>query len=134
MSKGDSGLFSNTVGSKSGKQLEIDTRTLNDNLPAVEKEYFLSKSGHFGEKGKNVRVIKSRNPVSTSQDFYSKIGEGGSITALPNGKGTMTTLSDGTRIVHRLITSTKGSPAVEITINSPSKVKNQKIHFIREEK
>lgn len=46
----------------------------------------------------------------------------------------MTILDDGTRIVHRLITSTKGSPAIEITISGSPLVKDQKIHFIKGEK
>lgn len=133
MSKPKSGLFNNTPGAKNGEQLKINTHTLADNLPIVEKQYPLSKAGYFGEKGKNVRIIESRDPINTSQDFYSKIGKGGELLILPNGKGTMTLLSDGTRIVHRLITSTKGSPAVEITVNGCNVVKNQKIHFIKGE-
>lgn len=133
MSKPKSGLFNSTPGSKDGEQIELNLHTLEDNLPIVKACYSLSNSGYFGKKGKNVRVIESKNPIKTSQDFYNKIGKGGELSVLSNGKGTMLTLNDGTRIVHRLITSTKGSPAVEITINGDCKVKNQKIHFIKGE-
>lgn len=71
--------------------------------------------------------------INTSIDFYKKIGKGGTTTDLPHGKGTKTTLNDGTVIVHRLITGTKGSPAVEITVSGTAKIKNQKIHFVLKE-
>ncbi len=133
MSKPKSGLFNNTIGAVDGEQIKIDMHTLEDNLPIVEKQYPLSKAGYFGEKGKNVRVIQTKDPINTSQDFYNKIGKGGELLVLSNGKGTMTILSDGTRIVHRLITSTEGSPAVEITVSGCNRVKNQKIHFVKGE-
>ena len=51
---------------------------------------------------------------------------------MPNGKGVRTELKDGTIIVYREITSTIGSPAVEI--NARKSVDNcglkyHKIHF-----
>lgn len=49
-----------------------------------------------------------------------------------NGKGFITELKDGTIISYREITSTEGSPAVEINIKKSTDtggVKKQKIHF-----
>ena len=83
-------------------------------------------------KGKNARIIKTSTPEATSTDFYNKLGEGGKTEPLANGHGTRTTLPDGSIIVHRLITSTPGSPAVDIKVIGNSKVKSQKIHFVRE--
>lgn len=102
------------------------------NADNMNNDYPRSPNGYFGEKGKNCRIIKSNDPVRTSIDFCNRIGENGVKTTLPNGKGTKTVLSDGTVIVHRIITSTKGSPAVEISVSGSSNIKNQKIHFIME--
>lgn len=116
-------------GTKGGQQHS----SIASNANAMKEQYPLTKQFYFGEKGKNCRVITSASPETTSIDFYRKLGKGGITKPLSNGKGTITTLGDGTRIVHRIITSTKGSPAVEISISGSPKVKNQKIHFILEE-
>lgn len=116
-------------GTKGGKRQS----SVASNANMMRQQYPLTKSGYFGSQGKNCRIITSASPEATSIDFYRKLGKGGTTKPLSNGKGTITTLGDGTRIVHRLITSTKGSPAVEITISGSSKVKNQKIHFVLEE-
>ena len=146
MGQGVYGGFGSTAGSpqssplNQGKEMSNDDKgldglvkkiTIDSNADKIKKEYPLSVSGYFGRKGKNTRVIKSETPESTSIDFYKKIGEGGKTEPLKNGHGTMTTLPDGSKIIHRLITSTKGSPAVEIKIYGNSKVKGQKIHFIK---
>jgi len=119
------GGFGETKGAK--KQSSIA-----ENSNAMKQKYPLTKSGYFGEKGKNCRIIASSSPKETSIDFYKKLGTGGITKPLSNGKGTITTLGDGTRIVHRIITSTKDSPAVEISISGSPEIKNQKIHFILE--
>lgn len=104
-----------------------------NNANSMKLIYPLTKSGYFGERGKNCRIILTDSPKATSMDFYSRLSKGGKTTTLNNGKGKMTILGDGTRIVHRLITKTKDSPAVEITISGSPNIKNQKIHFIRKE-
>lgn len=126
MSKGMSGLFSCTKG-------EFMQSSISENVKTMKSQYPLTKTGYFGEKGKNCRVIKSFSPQNTSIDFYNQLGKGGITRQLSNGKGTITTLGDGTRIVHRLVTKTKNSSAVEITISGSPNVKNQKIHFIFKE-
>lgn len=126
MGTGNSSLYNGTTGS-------FRESSIQHNVDAMSGKYKISTGGYFGEKGKNVRVIRSPDPVTTSIDFYQKIGKGGQIENLPNGKGTKTLLGDGTVIVHRIITSTKGSPAVEISVSGSPKIKNQKIHFILEE-
>ena len=103
------------------------------NANMMRQQYSLTKSGYFGSQGKNCRIITSASPEATSIDLYRKLGKGSATKPLSNGKGTITTLGDGTRIVHRLITSTKGSTAGEITISGSSNIKNQKIHFVLEE-
>lgn len=107
--------------------------TIDDNVNSMKMDYPVNQAGYFGEKGKNVRVIETETPEETSIDFFERIGKGGKTAFLANGHGSMTTLSDGTIIVHRLITSTKGSPAVSITIIQSKSIKSRKIHFIKRE-
>jgi len=126
MGAGFHGGFGKTKGGKQHSSIA-------SNANAIKQQYPLTKSGYFGGKGKNCRIITSASPEATSIDFYGKLGKGGTTKPLNNGKGTITTLGDGTRIVHRTITSTKGSPAVEITISGSPEVKNQKIHFVLKE-
>ena len=54
---------------------------------------------------------------------------------MSNGKGEVAKMKDGTIISYREVTSSDGTPAVEINIsnsNDPADVKKQKIHFIKE--
>ena len=125
MGTGNSGNYSGTKeASNSATQSNIS-----DNAKVLAAQYGLTTHGYFGSKGKNCRIITTGTPVATSTHFYQQIGKGGTTIPLSNGKGTMTVLGDGTRIVHRLITSTPGSPAVEISISGSSLIKDQKIHF-----
>ena len=132
--------FGNSFGAQKEKMMSMansdkeNPSSLESNAKAMASHYSYTLNGYFGQKGKNCRIISSIDPINTSIDFYKKIGKGGTTTDLPNGKGTKTTLNDGTVIVHRIITSTKGSPAVEITVSGTPKIKNQKIHFVLKEK
>ncbi|MDO4848360.1 MAG: hypothetical protein Q4B45_01115 [Coriobacteriia bacterium] len=106
-----------------------------DNKGALTSKYPIT-NGYFGSKGStsNVRRIESDNPISTAADFYGKAAKGGIEKPMPNGKGVMTCLSDGTIITMRRISSSDGSPAVDINIsksNDPAGIKRQKIHFLR---
>ncbi|MDO4438771.1 MAG: hypothetical protein Q4B86_04915 [Eubacteriales bacterium] len=133
MGAGNSGKYIGTKGA-STKQAILPKSNIQDNAKPLAQKYGLTSSGYFGEKGKNCRVIVTDTPENTSIAFYKQIAKGGHTISLNNKKGTMTVLDDETRIVHRLITSTKGSPAIEITISGSPIVKDQKIHFIKEEK
>lgn len=134
MGAGIHGGFGATVGSGSDPKKHYRKKTIDDNADKMKKDYPLTSSGYFGEKGKNARIIKTDTPEATSTDFYNKLGDGGKSEPLSNGKGTRTTLPDGSIIVHRLITSTPGSPAVDIKVIGASKVKSQKVHFVKEGK
>jgi len=105
---------------------------ISNNAKRMAKKYPLSSSGFFGSKGKNTRVFKSNNPLETSADFYKRISSGGIERTLPNGKGVQTNFKDGSSVVYRVVTKTADSPAVEIKVTAPKKVKSQKIHFIKE--
>ncbi len=77
-----------------------------------------------------VRVFSCDDPVSASADFYRKISKGGKVEALPNGKGMQTLFEDESRVVYRVLTKTPNSPAVQIFIEIPGAIANQKIHFL----
>lgn len=132
MGAGIHGGFGSTAGSL--KDSNIHVGTVDGNVKRMKDEYPVTSSGYFGKKGKNVRIIETSNPENTSKDFYSKLGFGGKTEPLKNGKGTRTVLDDGTVIVHRLVTSTEGSPAVNIKVIKSNLVKSQKIHFVKEDK
>lgn len=107
-------------------------KILEENCTSLIKKYGIS-NGYFGQAGKNVRVIESKDNYHTADSFYKTISSGGIEYKLKNGHGVMTILPDGTRIVYRVITKTQGSPAIEISISSSRRIKNQKIHFIKKE-
>lgn len=126
MGGGFYGGFGSTAGATTSLSSGIGT-----NAAAMSISYPITRSGYFGTKGKNVRVIKSSTPEHSAIDFYTKITKGGRVEPLKNGHGTMTTLEDGTVIVYRPVTSTQGSPAVSIKVFGPSEIKSQKIHFVK---
>lgn len=97
---------------------------------------FPLRSGYFGSRGSSstVRRIEADDPVTTALDFYRTAANGGIEIPLGNGRGVKSELSDGTKITMRLVSSSDGSPAVDINISKsddPAGVKQQKIHFIR---
>ena len=114
--------------------------SIGDNLSKVANDYHYS-NGYFGysakEKDNRVRHIASKNPLETSKAFYNKLTYGGIEEPLSNGKGTRTKMKDGTFIVYRLVSSSDGSPVVDIDISrsdDSTGIKRQKIHFIKKGK
>ena len=108
------------------------TKSISNNVSRVAKKYKIYNKGYFGIKGKNCQVYKCSDPIREATDFYKEISKGGGNRVLPNGKGVQTYFKDGSNVVFRVITSTPNSPAVQINITAPGKVKSQKIHFIKE--
>lgn len=116
--------------------------TVSDNIPSTADKYEYS-NGYFGDKGqakvKNnyYRQVVCKDQYAEAKNFYDSIAHGGVEQQLPNGKGYITKLKDGTIITYRELTSTKGSPAIEINIKNTQNsggVKSQKIHFEKESK
>lgn len=112
-------------------------RSISDNLPKVANSYHFAH-GYFGEHGdstkERTRHIESSNPLKTAKDFYEKLTYGAIEKSLPNGKGKIAKLKDGTIITYREISSSDGSPAVDINIKKSTNsngVKQQKIHFTK---
>ena len=93
--------------------------------------------GYFGDKGQGtnfVRRIMSSDPVSTAKDFYDRATYGGIERKLNNGKGVFAKMRDGSILSFREVSSSDGSPAVDINIkksNDHGGIKYQKIHFTK---
>lgn len=137
MGQGNLGIYHSTNGTNRlvhSPLPEYDPPTLADNLNHMSKQFPITNNGYFGRKGKGkTRIIDCEDAIKTSKHFYEMISRGGNHEEFLNQKGVIvcrTTLIDGSRIVYRQITSTEGSPAVEITARKPGIIKNQKIHFI----
>lgn len=107
-----------------------------ENLSSLKSEYKYH-NGYFGnpDRGRDfVRNIKSDDPVKTAQDFYDKAAHGGVEKQMNNGKGVYTKMKDGSILSYREVSSSDGSPAVEINIKQSSDhgdIKYQKIHFVK---
>ena len=125
---GGGGMFSGTKGSS--------RTSVNDNISSLASKFPLTAAGYFGSKGKSSdsskRNIKSDDPIKTAKAFYHTVSNGGSERPMKSGKGVITEFSDGSTVTYRAVSSSDGSPAVEITITHPDAVKPQKIHFVKE--
>lgn len=131
MGKGIHGGFKNTQGRGS-------LHTLTDNLPSVTSRFPLAPCGMFGTKGRGARIITTPSPVSTAYEFFNRISTGyDRIDAIPykdgRKKGCVAYLKDGTTITMRKKSNSDGTPAVDIHITSPGRVKSHKIHFVKGE-
>lgn len=94
-------------------------------------------NGYFGERGQGrtfVRNISCADPIKTAQNFYDEAAYGGIEKRMSNGKGVYTKMKDGTILSFREVSSSDGTPAVEINVkasNDHDELKNQKIHFVK---
>lgn len=110
--------------------------TLPENLPSLIKKYKYV-NGYFGDHGQGrdyVRNITCNNPGATAKEFYDVAAHGGIEREMSNGKGVYTKMKDGSILSYREISSSDGSPAVEINIKHSSDhggIKYQKIHFVK---
>lgn len=111
--------------------------SISENLKKVKEDYSFS-NGLFGIRGdssrERTRHIESDAPEITSLDFYNKLAYGGIESASSNGKAKISKMEDGSTISYRLISSSDGSPVVEINIRKSSDsggIKQQKIHFVK---
>jgi hypothetical protein len=119
--------------------------SISENLPPMKEKYFY-KDGYFGNKGNNsknnkVRHIESCDPSKTAKEFYDTLTHGGKEEPIYDKKtgekiGKKTTLADGSVVAWRKVSSSDGSPAVDINIEYSSDsggIKQQKIHFVKGE-
>jgi len=118
--------------------------SLSDNAGTITSSYPINADGYFGNKGKShsddVRNIESENPSQTAKDFYDTIAYGGIESNIVNKKtneviGQTTKLKDGTVVSWREVSSSDGSPAIDINISQSKDsagIAKQKIHFVKE--
>ncbi len=120
-----------------GRGYKADTghhHSITENLPSLTSSYDYH-NGYFGKKGQGrnfVRIISSADPVKTAQDFYDKAAHGGIERPMSNGNGHYTKMKDGSILSYREVSSSDGSPVVEINIKKSTNhgsIKYQKIHF-----
>lgn len=112
--------------------------SIGENAGRLKSKYqYNDKTGYFGEKGRShdphIRNMASEHPSEMAKQFYDDATYGGQEEKLSNGKGVKTTMRDGTVISYREVSSSDGSPAVQITISSLEDgggIKSQKIHFV----
>ena len=112
--------------------------TLAENLPDVLKRYPVNSQGYFGVKGRSrndsVRNIVCDDPLSVARDLFHRLGRGGVVTPMSNGKGISARLGDEAVISFREVSSSDGSPVVEINLRwfvGKGAVQSQKIHVVR---
>ncbi len=130
MGKGIHGNFRYTVGH--------GDHTIADNLPDVEKRFPLSPSGMFGKKGHGARVIETKSPVGTAYELFNRLVEGyDKIEPIQykdgKRKGCKAYMNDGSVITFRKRSTSDGSPAVDIKIETQGRVKSHKVHFVKKE-
>ena len=87
----------------------------------------------------SIRNIISEDPSAAAKEFYDSIAYGGierNLTDKKTGanKGMVAKMADGSIITWREVSSSDGSPAVDINIERSSDnnvVQQQKIHFVK---
>lgn len=108
---------------------------ISQNITKMKERFPLTSGGVFGEKGKNVRVIRSDDPLKTSEEFAGMLTEGMKKKPLVGKQGWRVDADDGTVIIWRPKSKTPDSPAVDIgtrNVKNPV-IKDQKIHFLEKE-
>lgn len=104
------------------------------NIAKLAKSLSTDGSGRLGSRGKNkVRLIVAKNPSKAAKEVFSALKVGGTESKLENGKGQKAVFKDGSRVVFRPVSSSDGSPAVEIIVTQPNRV-SYKIHFVSRSK
>ncbi len=110
--------------------------SLGENVAAVAAEFPYS-NGYFGtaspDSKRRNRNIECESLSKDSERFYDLITYGGLEKTLPNGKGVMTEMADGSVVSFRKVSKSDGTPVVEINVRYSSGsggVKSQKIHFV----
>lgn len=114
-------------------------RSIGQNVMVIASVYTY-KQGFFGENsihgGNRTRNIFSADNLKTASDFYNKIAYGGKEQRV-NDNMRITRMADGTVITMRKVSHSDGTPVVDINIRNSTHtdgVKDQKIHFVLEEK
>lgn len=111
-------------------------RSIGQNIMITSSSYRY-RNGYFGDNsphgGNSTRNIIANDNLSAAKDFYDKIAFGGKEQTV-NSNTMITHMSDGTVITMRKVSSSDGTPVVDINIiqsHGSGGVKSQKIHFVK---
>jgi len=110
--------------------------SISENLGGLKRDYKYS-NGYFGDPGQGrsfTRNIVSNDPVATASAFYDQAAYGGIERTMRNGKGVYTKMKDGSILSFRKVSTSDGTPAVEINVTKSTDsggLKYQKIHFMK---
>ena len=78
--------------------------------------------------------MKCKDPLGTAKEFFNLATKNSVLkTNLPNGNGIKAEMKDNTIITIRPVSSSPDrSPAINISNKIPGRIKDQKIHFIKD--
>jgi hypothetical protein len=121
------------MGGGTGGGYSTNPSNLSSNIQDLAAKYPLNSEGKFGTPGKgdDVQHVTSSDPIATGSNFFEKLSTGGKVKDLKNGKGKMATFPDTSTVVFRPVSSSDGSPAMDIVVKGPSGL-DYKIHFVKE--
>ena len=111
-------------------------RSIGQNVLITSNTFDYSK-GYFGENSKHGkdRTRNITDNLAAARDFYDKIAFGGREQIVDDNTS-ITRMADGTVITMRKVSSSDGTPVVDINIKPSTHtggVKGQKIHFVQGE-
>ena len=114
-------------------------RSIGQNILSTSSKYQY-REGYFGTSsphgGSYTRNISAEDNLGAATDFYNRIAYGGKEKIYSDNMR-ITTMSDGTIITMRKISTSDGTPVVDINISrsrGSGGIKKQKIHFVKEVK
>ena len=120
------------MGGGSGGGYSSPAGDLASNIKKLASKFQLSGVGKFGKPGRGkVQIVESKDPLATGSHFFEKLGVGGTVKDLANGKGKISTFKDKSTVVFRPVSSSDGIPAISILLKGPSGL-DYKIHFVQE--
>lgn len=96
----------------------VGGNTLEENLSRLVEKFPVSESGYFGTQRKSnkrdVRNIESNNPARAASEFAQIAGAYPSAMKVIPGKGMVYFMRDGGLVTYRYISTSDGSPVVEL--------------------
>lgn len=100
-----------------------------ENIKALEQAFGYPDNLDWKlKRGKKLSRIESDDPVATAT-MFAGIASEGFVSEVVNARGYRRELADGTIVGLRLVSSSDGSPAVDLNIADETHMR--KIHFIK---
>jgi hypothetical protein len=120
------------MGGGSGGGYSTAPSDLASNIKNLSSKFKLNGAGKFGKRRRGaVQILESKDPLGTGKQFFEKLGYGGKVSDLANGKGKISVFKDKSTVVFRPVSSSDGSPVISILLKGPSGL-DYKIHFVQE--